>query len=108
MAEAERPDRLRPDRPVTEDDVRELMGASAPHFALHIRNRIRRLIHDLPPGDPARVLGETEITRLDRLAFTGEVRGVPGEEGLRPLRSVDPDAPTRKLEGVAARPFKEH
>ena len=108
MAEAERPDRLRPDRPVTEEDVRELMGASAPHFALHIRNRIRRLIHTLPPTDPARVLGEQEIARLDRLAFTGEARGEPEQEGMRYLRSLDPDAPTVKPEGVAARPFKDH
>ena len=108
MAEAERPDRLRPDRPVTEEDVRELMGASSPHFALHLRNRIRRLIHHLPPTDPARQLGEQEIARLDRLAFTGETRGEPEQEGQAFLRSLDPDAPTVKPEGVAARPFKDH
>ena len=106
MAEAEDPTRLH--RQVTEEDVRELMGASAPHFALHIRNRIRRLIHDLPPADPARALGEQEIARLERLAFTGEARGEPEQEGQRYLRSLDPDAPTVKPQGVAARPFKDH
>jgi hypothetical protein len=104
MAEAEDPNRLH--RQVTEEDVRELMGASAPHFALHIRNRIRRLIDDLPPADPARLLGEQEIARLERLAFTGEARGEPEQEGQRYLRSLDPDAPTVKPQGVAARPFK--
>ena len=91
MAEAEQPSRLRPDHRVTVDDVRQLMGASTPHFALQIRNRIARLIAGLPPGDPARVEGEREIARLTRLGYTGEVRGVSGEEGLPPLPSVSAD-----------------
>ena len=52
MAEAEQPERLGPDRQVTVDDVRQLMGASTPHFALQLRNRIRNLIRGLPPEDP--------------------------------------------------------
>ena len=36
-------------RQVTVDDVRQLMGASTPHFALQLRNRIRTLIRGLPP-----------------------------------------------------------
>ena len=99
MAEQERPDRLRGDRPVTVDDVRVLMGASTPHFALHLRNRIRRLIAGLPEDDPARRLGEQEIERLERIAFTGEVRGEGGEEGMRPLPSLGSDEPTRYVEG---------
>lgn len=85
MSQAERPDRL--DRPVTVEDVRELMGASTPHFALQIRNRIARLIADLPAGDPARTLGEAEIARLTQLGFSGEVRGHHAEEGMAPLPS---------------------
>jgi hypothetical protein len=95
MAEQERPDRVRGDRPVTVDDVRVLMGASTPHFAMHLRNRIRRLIANLPEDDPARRLGEHEIARLDRIAYTGEVRGEGGEAGMRPLPSVHEDAPSR-------------
>ena len=79
MAEAENPKRLGPQHTVSVEDVRQLMGASAPHFALHLRNRIAKLIRDLPEDDPARKLGMTEIARLERLAFTGEVRG---EQGL--------------------------
>ncbi len=93
MAEQERPDRLQPDRPVTVDDVRMLMGASTPHFALHLRNRIRKLIASLPADDPARRLGEHEITRLDRIAYTGEVRGEDAEPGMRALPSIRGDAP---------------
>ena len=88
MSEAEHPLRHSADHSVTLDDVRQLMGASTPHFALQIRNRIARLIAGLPPGDPARVEGEREIARLTRLGYSGEVRGVPGEEGLPPLPSV--------------------
>ncbi len=88
MAEAEQPERMRPDRQVTVDDVRQLMGSSTPHFALQIRNRIRRLIDGLPPDDPARLLGEKEIARLDMLAVTGEVRGEGYQDGQRPLPSV--------------------
>jgi hypothetical protein len=44
MSQAEHPDRLKPGRQVTVDDVRQLMGASTPHFALQLRERIRALI----------------------------------------------------------------
>jgi hypothetical protein len=88
MSQAEAPDRLT--RKVTVDDVRQLMGASTPHFALQIRNRIARLIADLPAGDPARRLGEQEIARLTALGFAGETRGHHAEPGMVPLRSVTP------------------
>jgi hypothetical protein len=97
MAQAEQPERLRPNRPVTVDDVRQLMGSSTPHFALQIRNRITRLIAALPPDDPARLLGEQEIARLERLAFTGEVRGEGYQDGQRPLPSVNDDELPRRV-----------
>ena len=71
MAEAEQPDRLRPEHRVTVEDVRQLMGASTPHFALQLRNRIRKLIAPLPPGDPARVEGENEIAPRSHSPFPG-------------------------------------
>jgi hypothetical protein len=92
MSQAESPDRL--NRDVTVDDVRQLMGASTPHFALQLRNRIARLIAPLPAGHPARALGEQEIARLTALGFSGETRGHHAEEGMRTLRSVsDPGDP---------------
>ena len=94
MAQAEQPERLRGDRQVTVDDVRQLMGSSTPHFALQLRMRIRRLIDGLPADDPARVMGEQEIRRLELIAFAGEVRGEGYQDGMRPLPSVElADAP---------------
>jgi hypothetical protein len=72
----------------TVDDVRQLMGASTPHFALQLRNRIARLIAPLPGDHPARLLGEQEIMRLQRLGFSGEVRGTEGQPGMAPLPSL--------------------
>jgi hypothetical protein len=85
VSEFENPERLA--REPTVEDVRELMGASTPHFALQIRNRIRTLIADLPPDHPARLDGEREIERLDRIAVEGEHRG-PAVEGERELPSI--------------------
>jgi hypothetical protein len=96
MANAEQPERLQPDRPVTMDDLRQLMGASTPHFALQLRARIRRLIAPLPAGDPVRLRGEGEIARLEDIAVTGEVRGEDAQDGVRTLPSVSETAlPTR-------------
>ncbi|UTI66551.1 hypothetical protein NBH00_10155 [Paraconexibacter antarcticus] len=89
MSEAENPVRREPGHVVTVDDVRTLMGASTPHFALQIRGRIARLIRGLPDGHPARLLGEQEIARLTALGFSGEVRGTAHEPAIRPLPSVD-------------------
>ena len=75
MSEYERPDRYR--REPTVEDVHQLMGASTPHFALQIRNRIERLIAPLAPDHPARVEGERQIARLTDLAqHSGDPRGV--------------------------------
>lgn len=100
MSQAEDPARIarkRQTREVTVEDVRQLMGASTPHFALQLRNRIAGLIADLPRDHPARVEGEREIARLQRLGFSGEVRGQIGEEGERPLPSLDAAALARAL-----------
>ena len=85
MSEYENLDRL--DREPTVQDIRQLMGASAPHFALQIRNRIQNLIGGLPPDHPARVEGEREIARLEQLAVDGEHRG-PTHPGERELPSI--------------------
>jgi len=90
MSRAEDPRRLRRARAheVAVEDVRALMGASTPHFALQLRERIARLIAGLPEGHPARVEGERELARLRRLGFDGETRGVGAALGERPLPSL--------------------
>jgi hypothetical protein len=95
MSQAEDPRRLGHGpgaHEVTVEDVRQLMGASTPHFALQLRNRIANLIADLDPDHPARVEGEREIARLEQLALSGEARGEAGDIGERPLPSLDPAA----------------
>jgi len=76
MSQAERPDRLAPDRELTPEDIRELVGAGTPHFALQLKVRVERLIDSLGPDHPARIEGERQITRLAQIArVTGESRG---------------------------------
>jgi hypothetical protein len=87
MSEFEMPDRL--EREPTVEDIHQLMGASTPHFALQIRNRIQTLIEGLPMEHPARVAGEREIARLERIAYEGEQRG-PKLAGEPPLPSLEP------------------
>ena len=91
MSQSEDPRRLQAGHETSVEDVRRLMGASTPHFALQLRERIRKLIRGLPDGHPARVEGEREIARLDQIAFEGEVRGHAAEPGLTPLRSLMAD-----------------
>jgi len=88
MSQAENPERTAPGHQVTIEDVRQLMGASTPHFALQLRDRIARLIAPLPADDPARILGEQEIRRLESLSVSGEVRGGGAQDGQRPLPSL--------------------
>jgi hypothetical protein len=88
MSQAEDPTRLRPEHEVSVEDVRRLMGASTPHFALQLRERIARLIAGLAPEHPARIEGEREIARLERLGLQGETRGQGAHEGEPPLPSL--------------------
>jgi hypothetical protein len=77
---------------VTVEDVRKLMGASTPHFALQLRERIAKLIAGLPEDHPARIEGEREIARLETLGFAGEIRGQSGPPGELALPSLDDSA----------------
>jgi len=78
VSEAERPDRVQ--REPTVEDIRALAGPATPHFALQVRNRIRRLIEPLGPENQARIAGEREIPRLEELArHSGDPRG-PGPD----------------------------
>jgi hypothetical protein len=91
LSQAEDPRRLerkQSTQEVTLEDVRQLMGASTPHFALQLRNRIAALIAGLGADHPARLEGEREITRLQALGYSGEVRGEGAAEGERPMPSL--------------------
>lgn len=79
MSESESPALLSEAHEVSAEDIRALAGASTPHFALQVRNRIRRLIEPLPPEHPARIEGERKIARLEELAeHSGDPRGTLG------------------------------
>jgi hypothetical protein len=79
VSEAENPQLLGAGHRVTAEDIRALAGASTPHFALQVRNRIRRLIEPLSVDDPARLEGERKIAELEELAeHSGEPRGTLG------------------------------
>ena len=79
MSEAETPELLGAGHRLTPEDIRALAGASTPHFALQVRNRIRRLIEPLPAEDPARREGERKIAELEDLAeHSGDPRGTMG------------------------------
>ena len=99
MAEAEQPERRRPEHRVTVDDVRQLMGASTPHFALQLRNRIRKLIAPLPPEDPAR--GSASRRSRGSSGSPSRARSAASDEqpGQRPMPSLGEDEPTRYVEG---------
>lgn len=88
MSQAEHPDRQRSDREVTVDDVRQLVAAATPHFALQLRNRIAKLIRTLPPDHPVRAEGERAIEQLTVLGESGEVRGEQPEPDMPVLPSV--------------------
>ncbi|HEX3804594.1 MAG TPA: hypothetical protein VHV75_17335 [Solirubrobacteraceae bacterium] len=101
MSQSENPELLRADHQVTLEDVRALMGASTPHFAMQLRTRIRALIKGLSADHPARIEGEREIARLDEIAYDGEIRGHEPEDGLTPLASVTANAATLHPEEAA-------
>jgi hypothetical protein len=88
MSQFENPELLKPGHEVTLEEVRALMGASTPHFAMQLRVRIKSLIKGLPAEHPARVAGEGEIARLDQIAIAGETRGHKPEDGLSTLPSL--------------------
>jgi hypothetical protein len=88
LSQAEDPRRLLR-KEATVEDVRQLMGASTPHFSLQLRERIAALIEGLAPEHPARIEGEREIARLQALGLTGEVRGAAPLPGEHPLPSVN-------------------
>jgi hypothetical protein len=87
LSGAESPERLDPSHRVTVDDIRALVGPATPHFALQVRDRVQRLIKDLPEDDPARAEGERAIARLGEMAREGQGSG-PVMDHEQPLPSL--------------------
>ena len=82
---------------VTVEDVRQLMGASTPHFALQLRNRIAKLIADLP----ARAPGAARRRARDRAPGGARVHGRDARRG--PRRGRAPAALARAAAERSAR-----
>jgi len=59
---------------ITVEDLRALTGASTPHFALQLAERLARILAVLPADHPARPFGERQLETLRTLAFAGEQR----------------------------------
>jgi hypothetical protein len=72
VSEFEKPELKAAGHTVTVDDVRALAGAATPHFSLQVRNRLRRLVAPLAADDPARLLADVEIAKLEKLAVEGQ------------------------------------
>ncbi len=53
----------------TTDDIDALVGPATPHFAFHLRARVRELIQDLPDTHPVRRHGEEKMELLERLGY---------------------------------------
>ncbi|HZJ29286.1 MAG TPA: hypothetical protein VFD37_04765 [Solirubrobacterales bacterium] len=103
MSEAESPDLLSAEHEVTAEDVRALTGASTPHFALQVRNRVRRLIAPLPAGHPARLEGERQIAALEELSrHSGDPRGAGRTDTLARGATAGPGPDTAGTGTAAA------
>jgi len=98
VSQAEHPDRDHGDHEVSVDDVRQLVAAATPHFALQLRNRVAKLIRPLAADHPVRIEGERAVAQLTVLGASGEVRGHEGEPDLASLPSVTHDSATLPAE----------
>ncbi|CAB4879003.1 MAG: hypothetical protein F2799_06100 [Actinobacteria bacterium] len=92
MSDAESPILTNASHVVSIDEIRALTGAATPHFALQVRERVKRLIAQLPADSAVRAFGQGEVDRLLEVGRRGETRGTPNEPTLAPLASVDPEA----------------
>lgn len=54
----------------TLEDVDVLLGAATPHFAFQIRQRVVRLVADLPSDHPVKVYASERLVQLDQLGHT--------------------------------------
>jgi hypothetical protein len=71
-------------REPTTQDIDALIGPATPHFAYQIRERVERLVADLPEDHPVRAYAAQRLAVLDALGY-GTSRAEYG----------DPSAPRR-------------
>ena len=57
-------------REPTTQDIDALIGASTPHFAYQIRERVERLVAPLPEDHPVRGYAEQRLAVLDALGYS--------------------------------------
>jgi hypothetical protein len=72
-------------REPTTQDIDALIGPSTPHFAFQIRERVERLIAELPEGHPVRGYAEQRLAVLDQLGHANS--RAEGGDPSAPLRS---------------------
>ncbi len=92
MSEAGQSKKPDPSNEPTVEDVRAITGAATPHFSQQVRERVLRLIDNLPEGHPARKEAEREISRLEQLTREGERQG-PIQEGEQVMPSLGSGVP---------------
>jgi len=51
----------------TIEDIDVLVGAATPHFAYQIRQRVQRLVAELPSNHPVKVYAGERLAQLDQL-----------------------------------------
>ena len=56
-------------REPTTQDIDTLLGASTPHFAFQIRERVERVVAPLPEDHPVRAYASERLAVLDALGF---------------------------------------
>jgi hypothetical protein len=56
-------------REPTTQDIDALIGPSTPHFAFQIRDRVERLVADLPEDHPVRIHAQQRLAVLDALGY---------------------------------------
>jgi hypothetical protein len=56
-------------REPTTQDIDALIGPSTPHFAFQIRERVERLVADLPEDHPVHVYAQQRLAVLDALGY---------------------------------------
>jgi hypothetical protein len=59
----------------SDEELAQLVGAAAPHFASIIRERIAKLVAALPSDHPRQPFLRDQLRRMDELARRGEAAG---------------------------------